>query len=158
MAAKKETAKEVVNFQKKLSTKKIVGKVLVRELEEGDNDLYEIVGIASGIKTGSTDYGEYAGLTGNFAARNIKTGESFRSGVAFLPDVANDPIIGQLQAGASAVEFGWIIGVKTDDESTVGYVYYARPLIEADENDPLELLAAKMGTTPALEDKSDSKK
>ncbi len=151
---KNATAKKpVVNFQKKLSTQKIVGKIVARDLEEGvDKDLYEVVGIASGVKSGSTDYGDWNALTGNFAAQSLESGEQFRSGVCFLPDVALDPILGQLEAGANCIEFGWVIGVRVDDDVLCGYSYYARPLVEADENDPLEQLAGAM-TLLALESK-----
>jgi len=161
MTVKKEEKAPVVNMQKKLSTNKICGKIKIMDIlskDEPSKDLYEVVGIATGTKDGATDYGPWIALSGNFAAHNIETGERFRSGVCFLPDVALDPVIGQLNGGAHAVEFGWTIGIKLDDSSTVGYVYYARPIIEADENDPLELLAAKMGTAPALEDKRTAKK
>ena len=154
MPAKKEDKKEEINFQKKLSTAKIMGKISARDVKEGENvDLFEVVGIASGSKTGESDYGPWASLTGNFAAVNLRTGEKFRSGVAFLPDVALDPIMGQLGAAAQAVEFGWIIGIKDSSSVQCGYEYYARPLVPASENDPLERLASKM-SVPALEDNS----
>lgn len=157
MATKKtEEKKSEINFQKKLSTNKICGKIGARDVEVGKNkDLYEVVGVASGTKSGSTDFGDWRALTGNFAAQNLVTGEKFRSGVCFLPDVALDPIVGQLDSGATGIQFGWVIGIKGDDSVQCGYTYYARPLIEADENDPLEQLTAKM-SVPQLEDKSGS--
>lgn len=148
----------VVNFQKKLSTAKIVGKISARSVKVDESkDLYNIVGIASGTKSDISDFGPWTALTGNFAAVNLETSEQFRSGVAFLPDVALDPILGQLGAGAPAVEFGWVIGIQGDEDVQCGYTYYARPLVEANENDPLERLTSKMLATPALEDQSGKK-
>lgn len=141
----KPEEKPLINFQKKLSTVKIYGKVTARSVDPGETlDLYEVVGIASGTKTGSTDHGDWTALTGNFAAQNLSTGEQFRSGVCFLPDVALDPTVGQLDAGAASVQFGWIIGIKGDDSVQCGYTYYARPLIEPSEDDPLEILRGSM--------------
>lgn len=143
-----------INYQKKLSTVKICGKVRAKDIPEGGElDLYEVVGVASGVKSGTTDFGDWQALTGTFAAQNLETGEQFRSGVCFLPDVGLDPILGQLGAGANAVEFGWVVGIQEDDDVVCGYSYYVRPLIAADENDPLKELTAKM-TVRALEDQS----
>lgn len=138
-----QSSKTMVSMIKKLSTPKIMGGRLRFKEGESQRDLYQVVGVASGKKSGTSDYGEWVSLTGNFAAINLATGEEFRSGVLFLPDVALDPILGQLSMGATAIEFGFTISIIEDDESATGYVYTATPLIEPDENDPLEALTTK---------------
>ncbi|MES9901016.1 MAG: hypothetical protein ABW148_18620 [Sedimenticola sp.] len=149
---------ERIAMIKKLSTPKIMGKKPRLNEDEEKRDLYQIVGVASGKKTGESDFGIWCSLSGNFAAVNLITGEQFRSGVVFLPDVALDPILGQLDAGATAVEFGFTITIIADEDSATGYVYIATPLMEPDENDPLEALTAKFSPTEhLLEDKSDEK-
>ena len=149
---------KTVSMIKKLSTPKIMGGRLRFKEGESQRDLYQVVGVASGKKSGTSDYGEWASLTGNFAAINLDTGEEFRSGVLFLPDVALDPILGQLSMGAHAIEFGFTISIVEDDESATGYVYTATPLIEPDENDPLEALTGKFTRNDnLLNDKSGDK-
>lgn len=147
-------ANKMINLQKKISIPKVLGgKINRRAVEDAPNsqiDLIQVVGVASGIKTGSTQFGDWVALTGNFAAINLETGEQFRSGVCFLPDVALDPVVGQLNSGASAVEFGYTIGAKANSEIAVGYEYYARPLVEPDENDPLEKLVSVMDSPKSL--------
>ncbi len=128
---------------KKLSTLKIMGKKPRLNEDEKTRDLYQVVGIASGKKTGESDFGLWCSLTGNFAAVNLSTGEQFRSGVLFLPDVALDPILGQMDAGATSVEFGFTISIVEDEKSATGYVYTAMPLMAPDQNDPLEALTSK---------------
>ncbi len=50
------------------------------------------------------------------------------------------------------------ITIIADEDSATGYVYTATPLMEPDENDPLEALTAKFSPTEhLLEDKSDEK-
>jgi len=142
---------------KKLSTPKIMGKRPRLGEGETEKDLYQVVGIASGVKTGDSDYGPWSALTGTFAAQNLESGEQFRSGVAFLPDVALDPIIGQLNMGVTAVEFGFTIGIKEDD-TPVGYVYIATPIVEPDENDPLEELAQNFTEVKLIESPEEVKK
>ena len=147
-----------IGMIKKLSTPKIMGRK--PRLNEGEDkrDLYQVVGIASGKKTGETDYGPWCSLTGNFAAVNLTTGEQFRSGVVFLPDVALDPILGQLDSGATAVEFGYTISIIDDADSATGYVYTATPMMEPDQNDPLEKLTSQFNPTDhLLENKEDKK-
>lgn len=142
---------------KKLSTPKIMGKRPRLNDDETERDLYQVVGIASGKKTGESDYGQWTALTGNFAAQNLETGVQFRSGVAFLPDVALDPILGQLDMGVTAVEFGFTIGIQEDDTPT-GYAYIATPIVEPDESDPLEELASHFAEVKLIEDPETVKK
>lgn len=135
---------------KKLSTPKILGgKPKLKEGEKSRN-LYNVMGIASNTKTGETDHGPWCALTGNFAAINLETGEQFRSAVVFLPDIALDMVRGQLDTGANAVEFGFMIAIKEDEQSATGYVYTATPLMEPDENDPLEVLTNQFANPDKL--------
>lgn len=150
---------EQIAMIKKLSTPKIMGKK--PRLNEGEKtrDLYQVVGIASGRKTGESDFGPWCSLTGNFAAVNLSTGEQFRSGVLFLPDVALDPVLGQMDAGATSVEFGFTISILEDDDSATGYVYTATPLMAPDQNDPLEALTNKFSVqNDLLTDQSEENK
>lgn len=131
---------------KKISMKTICGKVSVKNLpDEGDKPLMRVIGQAKGIKTGTSDYGDWAALTGIFEATNIETGEVYRSGVCFMPEIAQDMVIPALmQDSATAVDFAFEIGAEASEDSSVGYVYTIKPLIEAAESDPLRALSEQV--------------
>ena len=129
-------------LSKKLSTAKIYGKIVARTLPEDGSvkPLYTIIGMAQGIKEGTSDYGDWVGLLGQFEAVNRDTGERFASANVFLPDVAQDLIVAQLKGGSQNVQFAFTIGARVDDTSTVGYTYTAEPILAPDQKDPLEEL------------------
>jgi len=130
---------------KKLSVKNIMGKK-PKAPEEGKTEwLCQIVGVAQGIKTGRSDFGDWTALTGAFQGSNMETGVVTRSGVCFLPDVALNLITpGLMQKETKGIEFAFNIGVKADEDSTTGYVYVCEPIFDAAENDPLEMLTKKL--------------
>lgn len=112
---------------------------------EGIKNVVRFYGVATGTRTGVSDKGEWCALLGSFKAINLETGEEKRSGTCFIPGVALDLITPQLAPGkANAVEFGFDIGVKEDEDSATGYVYTAAPCMEVAENDPLELLTKRI--------------
>lgn len=111
--------------------------------------LIQIVGQANAFTTGTTDKGEWTKLVGAFQAVNLESGEAFRSGTCFLPNVALDLVMGQLKmAETKSVAFGFRIGVLRDEQSATNYVYVADPITEVMEHDPLAPLLAKMEATP----------
>lgn len=127
------------------------------------HDLYQVVGLCTGIKTGKdkqnkNDDGspkDWTALTGSFQATNLMTGEVFRSGVCFMPSFVTDAVAGQLNDEVDTVRFAFKIGAHFDAESVTSYVYDATPLMEPAEGDPLSLLAAQFEGAPALTDQSD---
>lgn len=126
---------------KKISTAKIYGKVNVRKLPEDGSvlNLYTIIGMAIGTKSGTSDYGDWTSLVGQFEAVNLETGETMASANAFLPDVAQGLIEAQLtQPDTKQVQFAFIIGARVDDQSPIGYSYTAQPMLPPDAKDPLE--------------------
>jgi len=154
-----------VKIVKKLSMKVLAAGRPSVPAEGETNWIANIVGIATGTKTGTSNFGDWTALTGNFIAstESKETGEElrFRTGVLFLPDVALFLITPALeQAGKGAqIQFGFRIGVIKDDATAPGYSYVAESLIEPTENDPLELLAAKSLPAPASAQKTlDEKK
>jgi len=124
--------------------------------------LANVVGLARGVKTGMSNYGEWSALQGEFVAEALegeKKGTRYRTGQLFLPDVALflvTPLVYQLDKGG-AVEVAFKIGITavTDDVSNTGYEYTAEFLIEPSQNDPLEMMLAKVA--PALENKEKPK-
>lgn len=126
---------------KKVSAKTVVGANIKKLLDKsGENTpLYTVIGIATGIKTGISTYGDWACLTGQFRATNMITGELFQGSHMFLPDVAHDMAAVALSSdGVESIEIAFEIGAAlTDAEDGAGYEYSVRPLIETQEADPL---------------------
>lgn len=145
------------NLIKKISVKTVCGVIDKTALTKEPTILMRVMGVAKGIKTGSSTYGEWAAFTGTFEATDLISGEVSRSGVAFLPDVAFD-LIAPLLVGdeANGVEFAFDIGVKSDDKVAVGYTYVAMPLVELTEADPIRQLQSKVKALPSP--KKESKK
>jgi hypothetical protein len=134
----------------KLSIKQIIGgksSILDKVISDKEKEhvVARILGVATGMKTGEGDNGPWTGLTGQFKGINTDTGEEFQSGVLFMPNVAQDMVIGALMGESKAVEFGFEISVKYDESSATSYVYSARPLFESSDSDPIKLLEARMG-------------
>lgn len=140
-----------VNLITKISPKKIMGKI---NAPKEKTFLMQVFGVATGTKVGDGNYGPWEALTGQFRAVNLETGEIFQSGVCHLPTVALNLIIPRIKEDSvNGVEFAFNIGVVPADNK-VGYEYIAEPLIEAADNDPLELLAKKvMNLLPAPDKK-----
>lgn len=130
-----------VTIVSKLSVKKICGKV---KKPEGKVMLMQVFGIATGTKSDESNFGPWTALLGQFRAVNLETGEVFQSGVCFLPNTGLNLITPLLKKdGVDGLEFALNIGV-IPAENTVGYEYYVEPVIEAKDNDPLEILSKKV--------------
>lgn len=126
---------------KKMSAKGICGNVkeVVKSISEdgGRAQLYNVYGVATGLIPGEhPTHGTYLGFSGNFGAINQATGEEFVSTKCFLPD----PMPGLIEAAmakSESVEFALQVDVIRRDNLAVGYEYLVKPLIEAQEADPL---------------------
>lgn len=170
MADKKE-----MRIKKKLSMRELVGDVKkfipMKEIEEKRGDktvvkevpdvggetvwLANVVGIARGIKTGMSSFGEWAALMGDFIAVPLvgdDTGKQYRTGQIFLPDVILNMISASMD-GNTGVEFAFKVGIYAADDSgdrasATGYEYTADFLIDMQENDPLATLMQKALPAP----------
>lgn len=123
---------------KKISAKTIVGVVAAPEKA---TPLYTVMGIANGVKTGQSTYGEWIALTGQFEAMNLETGEAFAAPQVFLPEPLNGLIVAKVRTPdengvTPSVRFAVEVGIKPS-KSTMGYEYTVRELVDASENDPL---------------------
>lgn len=132
---------------KKVSASTVIGstKELRKLAESGEGksvDIMRVVGVAIGVKSGMSSYGEWVALRGNFSATNMETGEEFRGSTLYVPDEITDMIAAQLST-ATSVEFGVIIGVKESD-LVIGYEYVVTPLMDTGESDPIAALNAKI--------------
>jgi hypothetical protein len=153
------------NLVKKITFKSVVGKpdMQIVEVPNVDNpdkmdkvaravrkEYMRVYGSVSKIATMSTDYGDSVKFIGDFRAINLETGEQFSGGELFLPTTAEiflSNFIKGLGDEFTSVAFAFDVGVKPAN-TTVGYEYTVKPLIEQDEEkDPL---AAMFKTLPPL--------
>ena len=105
------------------------------------NDVLRVYGKARGIKTGQTQYGTWTAFIGSFRAVNLATGESFASSKIFLPNQAEEMLLGVL-GDNEVVDFGFDIGVMENDASATGYEFTVKPLLQPkEEDDPLAEMA-----------------
>jgi hypothetical protein len=146
---------------KKISTAKIYGKINVRKLPEDGSvlNLYTVIGVAIGTKSGTSDFGDWTSLVGQFEATNMETGERLSSANCFLPDVAQGLVEAQLaQEGTQQVQFAFVIGAKADEGSPVGYSYTAQPVLAPDAKDPLAELRGSVNALALEAPKAKAKK
>lgn len=152
---------------KKISVAKVCGKIngvkLFTGKKEGESvAVMDVIGIATGMKNGVSDYGEWSALQGRFKAKNLLDEKAvYVEGVqCFLPDVALIPIIQALDNGAMSAEFAVRIIAVPAPDTQIGFEYQAEPLIAPEpEADPLEkLLKAASKKIAALAAPTESKK
>lgn len=136
------------NLIKKVTVKTVFGdpKKYIRDNGlKASVAIVRIVGIATRLVTGESDYGPWVKFKGNFKATNLLTGEEFRSGSCLMPEVASDLVEGAMCGeGVDGVNFAFDILLVPDDSSATGYVYQAEPLIDYTESDPLALLESQV--------------
>lgn len=130
-----------VTMLKKLGAKQIIGDVkkTVKTYCANDGDkvtLYTIFGIANGIKTGTTNYGEWVSFQGQFEASNYVDGQSYASNQAFIVEPLQSMLMAALKK-SDTVQFAITVDVKRRDDLAQGYEYLPTPHIQTQENDPL---------------------
>ena len=136
---------------KKISTKTVVGNINAKMLPEDGSirELYQVIGIASAVQGGESNYGAWQCLSGRFRAANLETGDGVGSMKAFLPTIAHDLVAPQIVEGAQ-VEFALIIGARRSDSSPAGYEYTAEPVFVS-EADPMKQLAKRVEAARRVE-------
>ena len=144
---------------KKLGAKQILGNVkkVVTENCKNDGDIYKaysIYGIASGTKTGTSQFGDWMAYTGSFEAVNYITGESIKSIQAFIPEPLNS-IIKEGLLKHETVQFAFTVSVKRRDDTKEGYEYLVEPHTNVTSTDELSQLRALL---PDLTEKTVPKK
>lgn len=138
----------------KISARKICGKL---KAPTEKTMLMQVYGIATGTKTGESNYGPWHALTGQFRAVHLESGELYQSGVCFLPKMGTDLIVPLMaKDGTEGLEFALNIGIVPADNA-FGYEYYVEPVLEAKENDPLEALGKKVNQAALPAPKKDVK-
>ncbi len=150
-----------MQFIKKLSAKSIVGnvkKVSFDNFYEDNNiekpkkdrpeqiDLFTILGIVKGLKTGTTDNGEWISFEGEFKATRLLDGEIFRGPRAFISEPAQSMLESALEENET-VEMAFVISI-IPGENAYGYEYRTSPLIAPAENDGIAALELKIKSLP----------
>ena len=135
-----------MELQKKISIAKFAGKMTAARVVKAGGRLRVgvFMGVARGTKRGTSDFGDWTALIGDFRAINTDTGEEQASQTLFLPAVAQDGIVATLESGAQAVEFAFHIIAVEDDASQVGFSYRAEPMLQAAESDPVARIKAQI--------------
>lgn len=131
---------------KKLSVAKVFGKVDLEALIKADGQRMHCgryMGIASGVKTGVSDYGVWKALTGSFEGVS-PDGEVSAAPYLFLPEVAQIPIELALAAGSQAVSFAVDVFVKYAKDSQTKYEYTFESVIPPSQDDPMQKLKAQV--------------
>jgi len=135
--------------------KKITSKLMVGNTKTADyGELYSVIGLAINVQTGTTSFGEWTALVGEFEAWNDKM--RVRSNKLFLPEVASIPITLALAKGDS-VEFGIIVS-KIEAENAVGFEYTVKNIIPSKQNSALNDLKTKFITYNKKEVKPEKNK
>jgi hypothetical protein len=135
---------------KKISSLIIMGEKISAKLipeKKTESDLYQIAGIATDTKTGESNYGGWTAFLGEFRAVNCFTGEVFTSAKAFLPDVLGEMLMGKLAGqgeNGRGIAFAFVVGIRRDEKSTVGYTYYAKPVQAPKADDPMAELVKSL--------------
>lgn len=101
-----------------------------------------LVGIATGVKEGVSQHGEWSSLLGSFQFTS-NTGEVLRAVQAFGPDLVILPIVAALRGGQQSVNVAVDVYARPSEKSPVGWEYVCESAIEAEDTDPLSLLLSR---------------
>jgi hypothetical protein len=135
-APEPESMTEVeIETEKKLSAKIIVGKRIGKI--DAPKDLFTVIGIATGTKTGQSNYGEWVGLRGQFEVIRCDDGKVLRAPLMILPDAAMEVVM--TEAVNFPFEFALVVAVDPAT-NTAGFEYHVKPVIYARPHDPLNVL------------------
>lgn len=139
-------------FLKKISAKNVMGGKVEKPTKA--TELYTLIGVVDGIKTGSTDYGEYIKFLGQFKAIRSADRQEYFATAAFLPNPAQEMLVSAIESAQAndpqaSIEIAYVIGVKPADNA-VGYEYTVKPLL-SQKADALAALESRIAAkVPAL--------
>ena len=122
---------------RKLSAKTICG-----EIEVGDEarNLFSVIGVVTGVRTGMSSYGEWVSFTGDFEAENCETGEIFTGPQVFVPEPIQSALLERVKNSESPrIELALMVGVKPADNA-IGYEYITNTLNTMEQHDALNSL------------------
>lgn len=148
-----------MQLQARVSLSTFAPKAVAGEFSKPGSTINEIpvgviLGIARKIKRGTGPDGvtPYEGLVGEFECMFADGRESVGSGVCFLPDAFQEPIIAILEDEKSkgeAVEFRYGVSIVKSGNPQ-GYSWQLTPLGEMGRADPLALARQQIASDPKM--------
>lgn len=131
MPPEPESMTEVdIETEKKLSAKIIVGKRIGKI--DAPKDLFTVIGIATGTKTGQSNYGEWTGLRGQFEVTRCEDGKVLQAPLMILPDAA----MAALEGSAWPSQFAFLVRV-VPSMNGAGFEYEVVQVVPPSPHDPL---------------------
>ena len=110
-------------------------------------NIAQIIGVVKDKEEVKGQYGTSYRLKGEFKAKNLVTKEDFYSANCFLPGMAEDLVVNQMDpAGANELQFAFIIGIKFSKASKTNYEFTVQPLIKPAENSALTMIESQIKT------------
>lgn len=142
---------------KKLSVKTVCGSIskkLIEQLKANGGaavPVMRVLGIATGSKSGQTNFGPWVSLTGNFEAVNLETGQTFKAQNLLMPmGYCEDGALKLQQEGVTNLNVACDVFVryfKFGEEDKYEYTLEAHQTT-AEEVDPLASLRAAVPPAP----------
>jgi hypothetical protein len=123
--------------ERKLSAKIIVGKRIGQVTEP--KDLFTVIGIATGIRIGQSNYGEWTGLKGEFEVVRCEDGKVLQAPIMILPDAAMAEFI----EPQWPVQFAFLVRVVPSANSA-GFEYEVIKVVDPGPYDALEDLRVQL--------------
>lgn len=139
---------ETGGILRKITVATVCGKVGRMGEKDEPKALMRVYGFANGVKRGETAFGPWAGLTGQFEAVNLETGEVAVAPVCILPEPMGSLLVSRAENG-EAVQFAYEIGVKYSAKGSAGYEYTTKVIVKESQNDPLAELRQQVKALPA---------
>jgi hypothetical protein len=156
MATKKQTVETTVTAKttaaivaKKITASTIYGKLQASDIPDGQElPVCRMAGYANEIVEGSTQYGVWEGLKGDFAGTNKATGEITLAKVCIVPGAMGEALISSLKNlqkddAAAEINFSVDVSIKVSVRDPAKYEFVVRPVIEGTkiENRAVAMLA-----------------
>lgn len=117
-------------------------------------DIYTVMGMASGTESGTTSYGDWLGFTGTFEAIRTEDRKRYQSNRLILQEPAQSLLLKALQDlkerdPSGSVLFAFDIGIRTSQrwlDTTEGnsYEFSVRSVINVKRHDPLADLRSRV--------------
>lgn len=130
MIARRLFDRVTVETERKLSAKIIVGKRIGQVTEP--KDLFTVIGIATGTRSGQSNYGEWTGLKGQFEVVRCDDGKVLRAPIMILPDAA----MAELAKCSWPSQFAFLVRVIPSSNSA-GFEYEVQRIIGPMDYDAL---------------------
>lgn len=141
---------------KKISVATVFGAIDAKAVltANGPIEVMRVYGLAVGSKSGTSQYGDWTALVGQFEAVNPVDGEVTQSSQAFLPEIALLPILTELaREGAKGVQFAIRLFVQASKNTKPGgsvYEYTFEHMLPPSDNDPMQALRSAVASALAL--------